>query len=83
VPAIQQRYANTMVHEFGHILNLGHRVEGTEPAHPTKYLYKGIFFDGLTHPPRENVMNWVETQDIAQDFDIIQARAMHESPLVP
>jgi hypothetical protein len=81
-PADQQVIAGVICHELGHILNLGHRVEGPDPTTATGLNANGIFFDGLTHPPVENVMNWTALQT-AQDFDIIQARAVHRSPLVP
>jgi hypothetical protein len=97
-PARQREYANTMAHEFGHILNLGHRVEGVPPppgspagtlsrdmtaADPVANLVEGgIFWDGLLHPPHQNVMQWWDPSAIAQDFDIVQARAAHLSPLV-
>ncbi len=69
----QQNYANTISHEFGHILNLGHRVDtGGSP-----------FNDGVNYPPGENLMHWNNPPALAQDFDIIQARAAHRSPLVP
>ncbi|MHC4093224.1 MAG: hypothetical protein ACYSVY_23640, partial [Planctomycetota bacterium] len=69
-PARQREYANTMAHEFGHILNLGHRVEGvpeTAPGAgdardmtaadlPATLSAGGIFWDGLLHPPHENLM---------------------------
>jgi hypothetical protein len=80
--ADQQVIAGVICHELGHILNLGHRVEGPDATTATGLQANGIFFDGLTHPPVENVMNWTALQT-AQDFDIIQARAVHRSPLVP
>jgi len=89
--ASQQLFACTMAHEFGHILNLGHRVEGV-PGPPRRDMTAadplaslvagGIFWDGLLHPPHENVMQWWDPSTIAQDFDIIQARAVQQSPLV-
>lgn len=86
----QLTFANTIAHEFGHILNLGHRVEGVTAtgsdmvaATPVASLTAGgIFWDGLVHPPRQNVMHWIAPSTIAQDFDLIQARAVHQSPLV-
>lgn len=87
-PAIQQNFANTIIHELCHILNLGHRVEGPDPAgvtpaNPTGLAANGIFFDGLSHPPGENLMHWNNPGNIAQDLDILQARAARRSPLVP
>jgi hypothetical protein len=81
--AIQQLYAKSMAHELGHILNLGHRVEQADPTTATGLSANGIFFDGLTHPPQENIMFWAGVQAICQDFDIIQARAVRQSPLLP
>jgi hypothetical protein len=93
-PARQLVYANTMTHEFGHILNLGHRVEGTNNTHPTPNVdmpagtpvaqlrANGIFWDRMLHPPHENVMQWQDPPRLAQDFDIIQARAVLLSPIV-
>lgn len=93
-PARQREYANTMAHEFGHILNLGHRVEGvaatattasrdmTSADAPATLSAGGIFWDGLIHPPHENVMHWRDPSTTAQDFDIIQAKGARLSPLV-
>lgn len=89
-PARQREYATTMVHEFGHILNLGHRVEGVRLTNldmvagtPLNQLrFNGIFWDGLLQPPHENAMQWHDPATIAQDFDIIQARAVELSPIV-
>jgi hypothetical protein len=82
-PAAQQIYAKSMCHELGHILNLGHRIEGPDPTTATGLAANGIFWDGLSHPPQENVMFWQGAQQICQDFDIIQTRGAHQSPLVP
>jgi len=83
-----------MTHEFGHILNLGHRVEGTNNTHPTPNVdmppgtpaaqlqANGVFWDNMLHPPHENVMQWQDPATIAQDFDVIQARAVLLSPIV-
>jgi hypothetical protein len=69
----QQTYATTIVHEFGHILNLAHRVD--QVGSP--------YNDGLNYPPNENIMHWANPWAQAQDFDIIQAKAVRQSPLVP
>jgi hypothetical protein len=82
VLAIQQNYANTIIHEFLHILNLGHRVEGPG-AGGVGLVAGGIFWDGLSHPPQENLMHWNAPGSIAQDIDIIQALGARQSPLVP
>jgi hypothetical protein len=84
--AVQQNIANTIVHEFCHILNLGHRVEGAAPvtpANPTGLVANGIFFDGLNHPPGENLMHFNNPGTIAQDLDIVQAKGARKSPLIP
>jgi hypothetical protein len=88
VLADQQIYAKSMCHELGHILNLGHRIEGPDPAgvtaaNPSGLVANGIYWDGLSYPPSENIMFWQGAQPVCQDFDIIQARAAHQSPLVP
>ncbi|MHC4416895.1 MAG: hypothetical protein ACYS0G_16635 [Planctomycetota bacterium] len=88
----QDLYAKSMCHELGHILNLGHRVEGvpgppqrdmTAADPPATLAAGGIFWDALLYPPQENIMYWAGVNPICQDFDIIQARAVHQSPLVP
>ncbi|OKY76434.1 MAG: hypothetical protein BM485_04145 [Desulfobulbaceae bacterium DB1] len=95
--AAQFTYAGTIAHELGHVLALGHRVEGvpesapgagdqrdmTAADAPAALVAGGIFWDGLLVPPGENVMHWINPTTQAQDFDIIQARAMHQSPVVP
>lgn len=82
-PAGHQQYAKSMVHELCHVLNLGHRIEGPDATQPTGLIANGIFWDGLSYPPQENIMFWQGAQPICQDMDIIQARAAHQSPLVP
>jgi hypothetical protein len=82
VPADQLTYAGTIAHELGHVLNLGHRVEGPDASTATGLVANGIFFDGLTTPPDENLMHWNNPTTLAQDFDIIQTRAVHQSPVV-
>ncbi|MFH1216442.1 MAG: hypothetical protein V1706_08070 [Pseudomonadota bacterium] len=95
--ADQFTYAGTIAHELGHVLGLGHRVEGVPETAPgagdqrdmtsadaaASLVAGGIFWDGLLVPPGENVMHWINPTTQAQDFDIIQARAMHQSPVVP
>lgn len=65
-------YAHVIAHEFGHILNLMHRVDSAVGA---------PYDDGLNHPPLENLMNWTTVPAIRQDLDIIQAKAAHSTPL--
>jgi hypothetical protein len=84
---MDQSYASTIVHEFGHILNLGHRVEGAAPAgvtpaNPSGLAANGIYWDGLIHPPNENLLRWSYLPS-RQDFDILQTRAARQSPLMP
>jgi len=93
----QFTYAGTIAHELGHVLSLGHRVEGvpetapgvgdqrdmTSADAPADLVAGGIFWDALLMPPGENVMHWINPTTQAQDFDILQARAMHQSPVVP
>jgi hypothetical protein len=69
--ADQQNYANTLAHEFGHNLNLAHR-----------NLSASAYDDGVKHPPDQNIMHWINPATIAQDFDIIQAKAARQSPLI-
>jgi hypothetical protein len=68
----QQAYANTIAHEFGHILNLGHRGVAGD-----------AWDDLVNYPSNENIMHPTNPPALAQDFDIIQARAVRQSPLVP
>jgi hypothetical protein len=69
----QQKYANTMAHEFCHILGLAHRVDRAGSP----------YNDGINYPPNENLMHWINGPALAQDLDILQARAVRQSPLVP
>ncbi|MBM3789056.1 MAG: hypothetical protein FJW35_01760 [Acidobacteria bacterium] len=61
-------YAGTIAHELGHILALRHRV--------------GAGDDRIRHPWSQNLMHGDNPSTIAQDLDIIQARAIHGSPLL-
>jgi hypothetical protein len=72
-PVAAATYGGTIAHEVCHLFNLNHRVD--TPASP--------FNDGLNYPPGENVMHWINPTTIAQSFDIIQAKAVRRSPLVP
>jgi hypothetical protein len=64
-------FSGTISHELGHVIGLNHRIEGT-----------GGYDDKVAYPPRQNVMHWVENSDVAQDFDIIQAKQVRLSPLL-
>jgi hypothetical protein len=65
-------FGKTIAHELGHVLNLRHR-HAVAAGGP----------DGLGHPARENVMAQSQAATVGQDFDIIQARAVQRSRLVP
>jgi hypothetical protein len=67
-PGNQLTYGSTIAHELGHVLNLHHRNVGGP--------------DRLDGPPDQNIMHPDEDADYAQDFDIIQTRAVHQSQLV-
>jgi len=70
------RYGVTLAHEVGHILNLEHRLDRSR-----EQKRKGtIFPDGLKYPRLENIM-YYNAWSMSQDFDIIQAKAVHQSPL--
>ncbi len=64
------RYGATLAHEVGHILNLEHRRDLGDGEK-----------DGLQYPRLENVM-YYKAWSMCQDFDIIQTKAVHQSPLV-
>lgn len=67
--------ANTIAHEFGHVIGLNHRLdEATVTDDP--------FPDGVGYPHDENLMHPDNPATIAQDIDMIQTRVMHRSPLV-
>lgn len=42
----------------------------------------GAYDDGLWHPRRQNVMHFSQFAEVAQDFDILQAKAVRESKLL-
>lgn len=68
-------FANTIAHEFGHALGLDHRYNPSDT--------EGDLPDGLGYPFEENLMHWSNPATIAQDVDIVQAKVMHQSPVVP
>ena len=61
-------YGNTLAHEVGHILGLGHRGDLSDP-NP----------DGLALPTNENLMHPTEIPPTAQNLDIIQVKAIRFS----
>jgi len=61
-------YAGTIAHELGHILTLRHRI--------------GDGNDQLSRPPGTNLMHGTNASTLAQDLDIIQARAILGCPVV-
>ena len=63
--------AGTVAHEFGHALGLMHRLE-----------WPGLRHGGVQYPWNENLMHRENPTTISQDLDIIQARAVRQSPLV-
>jgi len=65
-------YATTIAHELGHILHLGHRGVAANGVN-----------DNVNFPLNENIMHPTNPPAQAQDWDIIQARAVRLSPLVP
>jgi hypothetical protein len=60
------QYANTLAHEVCHALGLAHR----EPS------------QDLLPELDENLMHATEGPSVAQDLDILQAKAVHNSPIV-
>jgi hypothetical protein len=64
-------YGYTLSHEMGHVLGLGHRGDTTR-AVP----------DGLNIPPEKNVMKPSVKPGVAENFDIIQTKAVRFSEIV-
>lgn len=65
-------YGSTIAHELGHVLGLHHR-----HCHEGK-----AGEDGQSYPPYENMMNGSGVYEAVQGFDIAQARAVRQSPLL-
>ncbi len=66
-------YATTLAHEVGHVLGLKHRI-GTGSGDP--------FADGLTTPASKNVMFPSLNFPTAENFDIIQSKAVRFSEVL-
>lgn len=64
-------YGNTIAHELGHVLHLPHRGVAADPVN-----------DNVNWPPNTNLMHPSNPEKVAQDADILQARAVRLSPLV-
>jgi hypothetical protein len=65
-----QAYGNTLAHEMGHILGLGHRNSS------------GAVWDGLNVPANENLMHPSNPPPRAIDSDIIQVKAIRFSEVL-
>jgi len=108
------RYGNTIAHEVGHMMTLGHRVEEIDDAGKASDWAdgsltvddgggiadfaltakdgtlkndklgagEGMYCDGLWHPKNRNLMHFDATPDVAQDLDILQAKAVRQCKLL-
>jgi len=65
-------FANTIAHEFGHVIGLDHRQKAGQGDWP----------DGVGYPFEENLMHFDNPATIAQDIDMVQTKVMHESPII-
>lgn len=68
--SLRLAYGNTLAHEVGHVMGLGHRGVAGDP-----------FFDGLTIPAT-NIMHPTAPPPAAQNLDIIQVKALRFSEVV-
>ena len=69
-PDDSDSYGRVIAHELGHILGLRHRGQGVQGGQRIE-----------RHPPMENRMVG-DNDTFGLDFDIIQAKAVHRSPVV-
>ncbi len=69
-------YGNTLAHEMGHVLGLGHRGVPTEPIPPS-----GVG-DRLARPRNENLMHPSNPPPQAENLDIIQVKAIRFSEIM-
>jgi hypothetical protein len=64
-------YGNTLAHELGHVLGLGHRGSTGDPV-----------TDGVALPAAENLMHPSNPPPTAQDVDIVQVKAIRFSEVL-
>jgi hypothetical protein len=64
-------YGYSLAHEMGHMLGLGHRGDTTKPVP-----------DGLNIPTDKNVMKPAASPGVAENFDIIQTKAVRFSEIM-
>jgi hypothetical protein len=68
---IRLAYGNTLAHEIGHVLGLGHRGVAGDPVP-----------DGLTVPANENLMHPSNPPPTAQNVDLIQVKGIRFSEIM-
>jgi hypothetical protein len=68
---LELAYGNTIAHEIGHVLGLGHR--GSTGDQVT---------DGVALPADENLMHPSNPPPTAQDLDIVQVKAIRFSEVL-